>query len=475
MRRPRKAVGTVAIAIAIAIVIAVATVGFVMFTQPGNGASTTPKTTTSSQSTSSSSDTTQDSTSSSPTSSSSGQTTENGSGPPPSTCTTTFPDGLSMTEGGAGLGGNYSAVRLFSMQPNSVALLCVSYPVEPGGVLNTTFSGGAYAEDIHCSQGGCASGNVTKAPGVSVTPSPTSAIGAEEEQVHFMNVTYTIRTSSNSEGFYNLDYSLNCPFLVPFAILGQGQQPTGSDFGGFFQVYDCAISGGLENGFVTGVAGMNVGWIYSNSSLVTATSTPNENCPANYNGFGSADENQTYPVYPVLSMPTNATGFVCLTYHNPTNATQKITVTGLEVGYFSAQPTRSGIDSGYNISFNASSDFMSTPNATSVTLAPGASHTVAFLVHSDTDSKGFFYLGAPAGNESCSMGIPLAVGYTFTAQNKSGPYWNPQGAEWNCVTWAPPRVYSTILSFVGIQQTYVGCGGYICDQASSYGTFAPRA
>jgi hypothetical protein len=217
------------------------------------------------------------------------------------------------------------------------------------------------------------------------------------------------------------------------------------------------------------------------TSSMTTSSTPNptdtisENCPSNYNGFGSADENQTYPVYPVLSMPTNATGEVCITLHNPTNATKTVPISGMEVGYFSAQPTGSGIDSGYNISFNASADFTSTANATSVTLMPNGSQEVAFLIHSDGDSKGFYYLGAPAGNETCSMGMPLAVGYTFTAQNKSGAYWNPEGAEWNCVTWSPPQVYSTILGFVGIEQTYVGCGGYICDQASNYGTFAPRA
>jgi hypothetical protein len=163
-----------------------------------------------------------------------------------------------------------------------------------------------------------------------------------------------------------------------------------------------------------------------------STPTVDENCPANYNGFGSADENQTYPAYPVLSMPVNSTGELCLTYHNPTNTTHTIPINGIEIGYFSAQPTGSGIDKGYNISFNASSDFTSIPNATSITLSPNASQTVAFLIHSDAYSKGFYYLGAPAGNESCSTGMPLAVGYTFTTQNKSGAYWNPEGAEWHC-------------------------------------------
>ena len=116
-----------------------------------------------------------------------------------------------------------------------------------------------------------------------------------------------------------------------------------------------------------------------------------------------------------------------------------------------------------------------TANIAKVVLPQNASQTVAYLIQSNNDSEGFFYTDAgTAGNETCSMGIPFAVGYTFTMQNKSGAYFNPEGAEWNCVIFSPPGVYSTVLGFVGVQQTYVNCGGYICDQASDHGAFARR-
>ena len=255
----------------------------------------------------------------------------------------------------------------------------------------------------HCTEGASCSEGFTKTSEINITASPASTSSAAGEAVRYVNVTYTISASLGSEGSYNLDYFNSCPFLVPFAVLGSGQHATGSDFGGFFQVYDCAIQGGLENGVVTGVAGMSVGWIYDNGT--TGTQTTNENCLANYNGFGSADENQTYPSYPILSMPTNSDAVVCVTYSNPTNTGQSFDLAGfqgVEIGTFQTNVTAPGTTYTW---FSTSSNFTVTPDMTSLVLAPGASQTVSFLIHSDSDSKGFYYLDVSyLGPQWCNMG-----------------------------------------------------------------------
>jgi len=91
--------------------------------------------------------------------------------------------------------------------------------------------------------------------------------------------------------------------------------------------------------------------IFAMSTMGSAdTNTVNSNnmtraisqgCPSNYNGFGSADENQTYPSYPILSMPTNSVAVVCLKFHNPTGVNQTIgpaQPSWFEIGTFYSQP-----------------------------------------------------------------------------------------------------------------------------------------
>jgi len=75
-------------------------------------------------------------------------------------------------------------------------------------------------------------------------------------------VVYTIRTSTDSGGFYSLNFFNSCPTLLPFAVLSPGQQATGSDFNGFFLPGGCVQYTVLEDGIVTGVAAMNVSWVY---------------------------------------------------------------------------------------------------------------------------------------------------------------------------------------------------------------------
>ena len=63
-------------------------------------------------------------------------------------------------------------------------------------------------------------------------------------------------------------------------------------------------------------------------------------------------------------------------------------------------------------------------------------------------------------------GSPLAVGYSFTGQNKSGDYFNPGSEEPLCYEKTVPFAHANILGFMGITQTYVDCGGWICDLTS---------
>ena len=95
-----------------------------------------------------------------------------------------------MTEGDwSGPNRSSGGLRLFTMQPDSEALLCISYAVEPGMLQelsesqNATFSGNANIVDANCSGSGCAY-NYTKASGVSITGSPASVtlVGREPDR-----------------------------------------------------------------------------------------------------------------------------------------------------------------------------------------------------------------------------------------------------------------------------------------------------
>ena len=205
------------------------------------------------------------------------------------------------------------------------------------------------------------------------------------------------------------------------------------------------------------------------STTTTTIVTAGENCPASYDGFMSADSNQTNPAYPILSMPTNSNAVVCVTYYNPTNETKTLDLggsLGVEIGSFYSQTTAPNT---IYTTFNQSSDFTVTPSAASVVLPPNTSkpQTVAFLIHSDSGSKGFFFLNVDyLGPESCAMGMPLAVGYTLTSQNTTGAYFNPEGQEPLCIIQFTPMAHADVFGFIGIQQTYVNCGGWICDLTS---------
>ena len=187
----------------------------------------------------------------------------------PSSCTTTFPGGLNMTSGDwSDANQSSEGLRLFTMQPGSVALLCVSYTLEQQALQssgspsqNATFSGNAYVVAASCGGGGC-SYNYTKASGISITGSPPSITLVNGDNLTTVNVIYTISASSSSQGFYSLTYFNSCPALLPFAVLPPGQTANGSDFNGFFLPGSCIQYGALEDGIVTGVAGMNVSWIY---------------------------------------------------------------------------------------------------------------------------------------------------------------------------------------------------------------------
>ncbi len=187
----------------------------------------------------------------------------------PSSCTTTFPGGLNMTSGDwSDANQSSEGLRLFTMEPNSVALLCVSYTLEQQALQssgsssqNATFSGTAYAVAASCGGSGC-SYTYTKASGISITGSPPSVTLVKSENLTKVDVIYTISTSSVSQGFYSLTYFNSCPALLPFAVLPLGQTVNGSDFNGFFLPGSCIQYGALEDGVVIGVAGMNVSWIY---------------------------------------------------------------------------------------------------------------------------------------------------------------------------------------------------------------------
>lgn len=192
----------------------------------------------------------------------------------PSSCATLFSGGLALT-GAVVDNTNYSSLRLFTMQPSSVAVLCVTYLIAPGTFQGYTGSpqvynltGSADMIKANCVGGGCVLSS-TKSSEISVTASPSSVIISDSSQSQ-IEVTYTITTSANSSGYYSLSFFNECPPYIPFAVQGVSQAPlTGSDYKGFFTLLNCSQQGVLEDGLVTGIAGMQMGWVYDqmNSSL----------------------------------------------------------------------------------------------------------------------------------------------------------------------------------------------------------------
>lgn len=221
----------------------------------------------------------------------------------------------------------------------------------------------------------------------------------------------------------------------------------------------------LGSALILGLSYMPQGTRFqSNNSYNNPSFAGGNNCISNYNGFQSTDPNQTYPEYPVLSMPINSDAIVCVTYSNPTNSNQTFDLSGIlgiEIGTFKSNTSSSGTTLTW---FSPSSNFTVMPNVTSLLLTPKDTQTVSFVIHSDSDSNGFYFLYLyHLGPKYCNIGLPLAVGYTFSTQNKSGAYFNPESQQPLCYQKTMQFAHANILGFVGMQQVYVDCGGWICD------------
>ena len=201
----------------------------------------------------------------------------------------------------------------------------------------------------------------------------------------------------------------------------------------------------------------------SQSLPITTTTSSNtttksdDNCPSSYSGLDSVipSSNQEFPI---LSISDNETAILCVTYINSTNASFTANLTGLsgvEIGSFASG------------GFKQSTFFTVTSNTSVVTVESGTSQTVAYQIHPDNGSKGFYYLRVGyLGPTVCDTGLPLAAGYTFTQDNKSGSYFDEDNAGSCILTTTSGSFSSSIQGFIGMQETFVGCGDFICDQYS---------
>jgi hypothetical protein len=168
-------------------------------------------------------------------------------------CNISFPTGLQLqaTNGT----GTWTA---FVMSPDSTAKLCVTWSTNSQDLKLSDFS----AEIDNVTVTPYADGNgysYSRAPNVNITWNASSVHYSKiNESSYAVTVIYTITATSNAHGFYTLGYPNNCPPIIPFAVVGNSQSVSSSDFPkGFFFLSSCKLSGLLSTGRITGYDGVS--------------------------------------------------------------------------------------------------------------------------------------------------------------------------------------------------------------------------
>jgi len=191
-----------------------------------------------------------------------------------------------------------------------------------------------------------------------------------------------------------------------------------------------------------------------------------------YTGPDSPAPTNTYNTtlaFPIIAIPANEIAEVCVVYTD-TNPGANITLDlarGAIVGTFGTGVYPNG---------TVGHPFIAAPNVTvaanQTELALGgtgpATADVAYTISTGAGSKGFYFLNIGGlAPESCTDEFRLAVGYSFTQSNETGPYFpipsgfsscNPAGADVVNV-----QYYSVVYAVKDVVVVPLACGKLTCD------------
>jgi hypothetical protein len=147
----------------------------------------------------------------------------------------------------------------FVTHPASAASLCITWTTSSQNLKLSDFSAEIDEVTVTHYADGSNGYSYSRAPSVNITWDASSVhYGKINQSSYAVTVVYTITASSNAHGFYTLSYPNNCPPMIPFAVVGNSQSFSSSDFPqGFFFLSSCKLDGPLSIGTVTGYSGMS--------------------------------------------------------------------------------------------------------------------------------------------------------------------------------------------------------------------------
>jgi hypothetical protein len=190
-------------------------------------------------------------------------------------CSNNSAGGLSSRSVSSGAGPQRE-VSLLTVAPNSVAVLCVTYHVDPSSLSilqppQNTVNFSVVVDSVQANStnsgknAGTALGylySYTPAPGVTTTATPSSMSFNEGSASITVSVTYTITTSGNSNGYYGLSLTNLCSdTMIPLAITNTPQSVNESDFSsGFFYTgpSSCILEVPLSSAEIVGTGGFGI-------------------------------------------------------------------------------------------------------------------------------------------------------------------------------------------------------------------------
>ena len=183
-------------------------------------------------------------------------------------CETNFPTGMTLTSGVSSPFATHNQTRtVFVMQTGSTAEICVTYKML--GQFNSTNGTPptpAFAISVqkvvaipHFDASGVQHGfdyKFASVPGISSTSTPLQPVFSGGSSGSWkVTVVYSITNSGSSTGFFDLEFTNQCPALIPFAVVSGSLPVSASDFQGFFLPGSCPLfETGLSLGTVTGTS-----------------------------------------------------------------------------------------------------------------------------------------------------------------------------------------------------------------------------
>lgn len=215
---------------------------------------------------------------------------------------------------------------------------------------------------------------------------------------------------------------------------------------------------------VIGLALVSYPYLTQSGPSKSKTASTISGCNSSYVSLDSPLGNVTTD-FPILSVPSNGMGEICITYYDNTNAStiMNFETSGVVVGNFANSTS----------TLSQTPGIMVTPSQQSVTMGGNGTRqvTIAYAIQTSASSKGFYYLNIPYLTPVlCQAEFAFAVGYTFSQANESGSYFPlPPGYADHCIqyySYEQSMLYAHVTGLEGLEETQVGCGFANCDVKS---------